>query len=68
MAQPTNLRDMPDLTPNEATRQSDLRIAFLEADIVFWRNLADTARLGLSRCQPTEGRDSDHDPGELPPI
>lgn len=67
MAQPTNLRDMPDLTPDEATRQSDLRIAFLEADIVFWQNLADATRLRLSRCQPTEGRDSDHDPGELPP-
>lgn len=41
MARQTNPRDIPDLTPDEAARQSAQRIAFLEADIGFWRNLAD---------------------------
>ena len=67
MARQTNPRDIPDLTPDEAARQSAQRIAFLETDIGFWRDLANATRLGLSRCQPTEGRNSDHDPGELPP-
>lgn len=45
MAQPSNLRDIPDLTPGEAAQQSAQRIGFLEADIVFWRNLADCIAL-----------------------
>ncbi|WP_197706428.1 DUF167 domain-containing protein [Magnetospirillum sp. 15-1] len=41
MARPTDLRDIPDLTPDEAAQQSGFRIGILEADIVFWQNLAD---------------------------
>ena len=41
MARPTDLRDMPDLTPDEAHQRVERLITFLEADIVFWRNLAD---------------------------